>query len=96
MVRDKIIDDELIDFVGIDQIVFDKHRGAFTIKDSSIPLEYSNIRNLLLDFGFFRRDEFSMNTLIIDEGYLKILGKKIRSFRRKITLEEFKEQLKQK
>ena len=77
-----------------DNIRYNSAIDSFVIRNSQIHLKYSNIKNLLINLGFFaRHNELSNNLLAINKDYLEFIKQSLKKVRVKKTLEELKEML---
>ncbi|WP_162616054.1 DUF3883 domain-containing protein [Paenibacillus lutimineralis] len=81
------------DFLDLESISFDFIHEAYTIKNSHIPFKYSGIRNLLINYGFFKYNSNSNILLIIDKSYTDFLKEILKTVRKKLSIEKFKEML---
>ena len=72
----KIIDEEIIqEFLGNVEYKYDLVDTTVSLSINRIPLDYSCLRNFMIDIGFFKSKD--ANTLLIDHNYLEFFEKKI-------------------
>ena len=57
-------------FLNENNIYYDNNEKILLVKNNRIPLRFSAIRNLLLDFGLFIRDYIDTNQYTIDSNFL--------------------------
>lgn len=79
------------DFLELDSINFDFVHGSYAIKNGHIPFRYAGIRNLLINFGFFKYSNQVKSLLLIHESYNNFLKELLRPVRKKLSLEKFRE-----
>lgn len=72
-------------------IKFDDLYSTYVVKNNYIPIRYSNIKNLLINLGFFYFEEANKNHLILNCEYINKVKKIMKQMRSKISIEEFKE-----
>ena len=61
----------LNEFIRINFVKYDIPNNTISIKNSSIPLQYSGIKNLLINFGFFNISPETPNLLLIDPIFVQ-------------------------
>ncbi len=56
-------------FLTLEHVKFDILLDAIIVKNNQIPLNYSGIKNLLINLGFFIPDRSSPNALVIQDNF---------------------------
>lgn len=77
----------------INKIKHNKTSNTYVIRNSAIPIKFSNLRNLMINIGIFQMDRYWKNNLIINNKYLIYFKNAIKNRRLTMDLEELKKQL---
>lgn len=82
------------DVIQSDMFVYEADKDRIRFRDECLPLDYSSIRNTLVNLEFFEIDRLPQRTLFyLSDDYMGFVGKRVKKQKKKYSLEQLKKQL---
>lgn len=64
-------------FIPLDAVIFDTINNTVAIRSSNIPLKFSGLRNLLIEFEFLLVHDLASNILLVNPEFIDLFEKKV-------------------